>query len=145
MERLSLASRHVTGAPVRSSVQIRTDERILSAVTADQATCAFPDCDRPVTPPPPTGGRSSYCSRPDHNRTTAFVVRKAEAAGRAPPPPGTLPAAPSGAGTPRRCAVRSGDPDRGRGPARPAADRDRGPGRPRTGGADPGRRRGAAG
>src|SRR3954451_16477963 len=108
MERLSLASRHVTGAPVRSSVQIRTDERILSAVTADQATCAFPDCDRPVAPPPPTGGRSSYCSRPDHNRTTAFAVRKAEAARRAPAAAGTRAAAASGAETLTEVADRLG-------------------------------------
>ncbi len=60
-------------------------------MTDGTATCAYPDCDRPVAPPPTTGGRSSYCSRPDHNRTTAFAARRAEAAGRVPAAPESAP------------------------------------------------------
>ncbi|MGY1663071.1 hypothetical protein ACI78Q_17750, partial [Geodermatophilus sp. SYSU D00705] len=58
-------------------------------MTATTGTCTYPGCDLPVAPPPATGGRSSYCSRPDHNRSTAFAARRAEAAGSAPaaPPP----------------------------------------------------------
>src|SRR3954452_2062126 len=78
----------------------RTNGRRLDGMTAATATCAYPECDRPVAPPPPTGGRSSYCDRPDHNRTTAFAVRRAQATGRTPPAsettavaqPGTRPA-----------------------------------------------------
>src|SRR3954466_12706531 len=71
----------------------------LGGMTAGTATCAYPDCDHPVAPPPPTGGRSSYCVRPDHNRTTAFAARRAEAAGRAPPAPETPARPPPGART----------------------------------------------
>src|SRR4051794_4318800 len=60
----------------------RTDED--GAMTTGTASCAYPDCDRPVAPPPPTGGRSSYCDRPDHNRTTAFAARPAQATARTP-------------------------------------------------------------
>src|SRR3954454_16982041 len=60
----------------------RKNGRRLDGMTAATATCAYPEYDRPVAPPPPTGGRSSYCPRPDHNRTTAFAVRRAEGAGR---------------------------------------------------------------
>src|SRR3712207_2623522 len=73
------------------------NERRLGAMTEGPATCVFPDCDRPVAPPPTTGGRSSYCSRPDHNRTTAFAARRAEAVGRVPAAPETPAARPSGA------------------------------------------------
>src|SRR4051812_27036106 len=90
--------------PVRSFVRWLhsplADERAHTGpMTAGTATCAFPDCDRPVAPPPPTGGRSSYCASPDHNRTTAFAVRRAEAAGRAPAAPETPSAAQSGVRT----------------------------------------------
>src|SRR3712207_6602123 len=87
---------------VRSSVILAEthDRPETEDMTAVPATCAYPDCERPVAPPPPTGGRSSYCSRPDHNRTTAFAARRAEAAGHAStapeapvaPQPGTCPA-----------------------------------------------------
>src|SRR3954471_24060467 len=42
-------------------------------------TCQFPGCQHPVAPPPPTGGRSSYCARPEHNRTTAYAERRRQA------------------------------------------------------------------
>src|SRR3954462_9952907 len=71
----------------------------LGGMTAGTATCAYPDCDSPVAPPPPTGGRSSYCVRPDHNRTTAFAARRTEAAGRAPSAPETPAGTPPGART----------------------------------------------
>ena len=41
------------------------------------ATCAYPECDRPVAPPPATGGRSRYCDDPEHTATTAFRARRA--------------------------------------------------------------------
>ncbi|MCW2695929.1 MAG: hypothetical protein JWR62_1014, partial [Modestobacter sp.] len=56
--------------PFARYAAIRTNERYFRVMTSDQVTCAYPDCDRPVAPPPPTGGRSSYCARADHNRTT---------------------------------------------------------------------------
>ncbi len=34
--------------------------------------------ERPVAPPPATGGRSSYCDDPDHTATTAFRTRRSQ-------------------------------------------------------------------
>src|SRR6476659_5009728 len=97
--RESWSGRTTSRSFVRSSRLAMTDQRPQTdGMTAGTATCAYPDCDRPVAPPPPTGGRSSYCSRPDHNRTTAFAVRQA-AAGRAPAAPETPAATRSAAGT----------------------------------------------
>ncbi|MGO9961467.1 MAG: hypothetical protein ACLP50_36755, partial [Solirubrobacteraceae bacterium] len=40
-------------------------------------TCAYPGCERPVTPAPEGGGRpSSYCEVPGHNAQTAFRERR---------------------------------------------------------------------
>jgi chromosome segregation ATPase len=42
--------------------------------------CAFPDCSRPAAAPTAPGGRPpKYCDLPNHNRTTAFRARQAEA------------------------------------------------------------------
>jgi SWI/SNF-related matrix-associated actin-dependent regulator 1 of chromatin subfamily A len=43
-------------------------------------TCAFPDCDRPIAPPPATGGRSRYCDDPAHNPATAYRARRRRSA-----------------------------------------------------------------
>jgi hypothetical protein len=45
-------------------------------------TCNYPGCTRPVAPPPPTGGRSSYCDDPAHTAATAFQARRREARAR---------------------------------------------------------------
>src|SRR4051812_17203822 len=45
-------------------------------MTEPGRTCQFPSCAHPVAPPPPTGGRSAYCARPEHNRTTAYAERR---------------------------------------------------------------------
>ena len=68
-------------------------------------TCAFPECDRPVAPPPATGGRSRYCDDPEHNATTAFRARRAP--GRGGPESGDRPASVAGA-TLRETVVRLG-------------------------------------
>ena len=57
--------------------------------------CAFPECDRPVAPPPATGGRSCYCDDPEYNATTAFRARRAP--GRTGPESGDRPASVAGA------------------------------------------------
>src|SRR3954469_10062759 len=95
--RLAHAINSASRSFVRSSDWQRWTTAVrLGGMTAGTATCAYPDCDSPVAPPPPTGGRSSYCVRPDHNRTTAFAVRRAEAAGRASATPETAAGTPSG-------------------------------------------------
>ena len=48
----------------------------MSDTTSVPVTCAFPGCERPIAPPPATGGRSRYCDDPEHNASTAFRARR---------------------------------------------------------------------
>lgn len=41
-----------------------------------ETTCRFPGCEAPVTPPPPTGGRSYYCMDVGHEPAAAFRARR---------------------------------------------------------------------
>ena len=50
----------------------------MSDTTSVPVTCAFPGCERPIAPPPATGGRSRYCDDPEHNASTAFRARRGQ-------------------------------------------------------------------
>src|SRR5690349_12321223 len=59
----------------------RMNARVVSMSDTTSVTCAFPGCDRPVAPPPATGGRSRYCDDPEHNATSAFRARRGQGRG----------------------------------------------------------------